>query len=87
MIPLVPVIVPQNAYISYLRALRFGDLVQGTGAGEYASQLLKACCASYAKGLAHCKGPQDRLLIVRYACFVPVMAINKPVFLAGSRFL
>ena len=27
-------------------------IVQGTGAGEYASQLLKASCASYAKGLA-----------------------------------
>ena len=38
-----------------------------------ASQLLKASCASYAKGL-------------RYACFVPVMAIKKPVFLAGGRF-
>ena len=27
-------------------------IVQGTGAGKYASQLLKASCASYAKGLA-----------------------------------
>ena len=35
------------------------------------------------KGSAHCKGPQDRLLAARYACFVPVMAINKPDFLAG----
>mgnify|MGYP007111738012 CR=1 FL=1 len=35
------------------------------------------------KGSAHCKGPLDHLLIVRYACFVPVMAINKPDFLAG----
>jgi hypothetical protein len=42
---------------------------------------------SYAKGLAYCKGPLDRLMTVRYACFVPVMAINKPFFLAGSRFL
>ena len=23
------------------------------------------------KGSAHCKGPLDHLLIVRYACFVP----------------
>jgi hypothetical protein len=35
------------------------------------------------KGSAYCKGPLDRLLTVRYACFVPVMAINKPDFLAG----
>jgi len=27
-------------------------VVQGTGAGKYASQLHKASCASYAKGLA-----------------------------------
>ena len=86
MVPLVPVIVSQNAYILYIRAPRFGDPVQGTAAGKYASQLLKASCASYAKGLAHCKGPQDRLLNVRYACFVPVVAINKPDFLAGYSF-
>ena len=35
------------------------------------------------KGSAYCKGPLDRLLTVRYACFVPVMAINKPDFMAG----
>ena len=35
------------------------------------------------KGSAYCKGPLDRLLTVRYACFVPVVAINKPDFLAG----
>ena len=34
MIPLVPVIVSQNAYILYVRAPRFGDPVQGTGAGD-----------------------------------------------------
>ena len=38
-------------------------MVQGTGAGEYASQLLKASCASYAR-------------MARAACFVPVMAIS-----------
>ena len=103
--------------------------MQGTAAGKYASQLLKASCASYTqrarsayfvpvmrkmqnnrdfplshiirgeiqravqgtaagngqpaaqsklrglhpKGSAHCKGPQDRLLTARYACFVPVI--------------
>jgi hypothetical protein len=26
--------------------------VQGNGAGKYVSKLLKACCASYVKGLA-----------------------------------
>ena len=47
-----------------------------------ASQLLKASCASYARGLAtpegsaHCKGPQDHLLTARYACFVPVYDIR-----------
>jgi hypothetical protein len=35
------------------------------------------------KGSAYCKGPLDRLLTVRSACFVPVVAINKPDFLAG----
>ena len=28
-------------------------------------------------GSAHCKGPQDRLLIVRYACFVPVLSMKR----------
>ena len=69
MIPLVPVIVSQNAYILYIRAPRFGDPVQGTAAGKYASQLLKAGDAAQPKGCS--------------ACFVPVMAINKPDFLAG----
>ena len=43
--------------------------MQGTAAGKYASQLLKASCASYTQR-------------ARSACFVPVMAINKPDFLA-----
>ena len=47
--------------------------MQGTGAGKYASQLLKASCASYARR-------------ARAACFVPVMARNKPDFMAGSSF-
>ena len=34
MIPLVPAIVPQNAYILYIRALRFGDPVQDTAATQ-----------------------------------------------------
>ena len=38
MIPLVPVIVSQNAYILYIRAPRFGDPVQGTAAGRYERQ-------------------------------------------------
>ena len=33
-IPLVPVIVSQNAYILYIRAPRFGDPVQGTAATQ-----------------------------------------------------
>ena len=38
MIPLVPVIVSQNAYILYIRALRFGNPVQGTAACRYERQ-------------------------------------------------
>ena len=40
MIPLVPVIVPQNSYILYIRAPRFADPVQGTAAcnGQPAAQ-------------------------------------------------
>ena len=38
MIPLVPVIVSQNAYILYVRALRFGDPVKGTAACRYERQ-------------------------------------------------
>ena len=33
---------------------------------------------------ARCKGPQDHLLITRYACFVQLTAINKHDFLAGD---
>jgi hypothetical protein len=73
MIPLEPDIVPQSAYILYIRAPRFGDPVQGTAACGYAGKLLKAGDAAQPKGCS--------------ACFVPVMAINKPFFLAGSRFL
>ena len=35
-------------------------------------KLLKAGDAAQPKGSAYCKGPPDRLLIVRYACIVPV---------------
>ena len=38
--------------VLYLQTCKDLCIVQGTGAGEYASQLLKASCASYAKGLA-----------------------------------
>ena len=51
-----------------------------------ARQLLKASCAAQPKGSAHCKGPQDHLPIVRYDCFAPAMAINKPNFLDASMF-
>ena len=45
MIPLVPVIVSQNAYILYIRAPRFGDPVQGTAACRYERQAaLSALC-------------------------------------------
>ena len=66
----VPVIVSPDAYIPYIRALRFGDLVHGNALGEYASQALKAGDAAQPKGCS--------------ACFVPVIAINKPDFLAGG---
>ena len=36
----------------YLQTCKDLCIVQGTGAGEYASQLLKASCVSYAKRLA-----------------------------------
>ena len=75
MIPLVPVIVLQNAYILYIRAPRFGDPVQGTAACKYASKLLKAGDAALLlPQAARCKGPLDRLLIAHEACsacFVP----------------
>ena len=78
MIPLVPVIVSQNAYIPYLRALRFRNSVQGTAACGYERQLLKAGDAALLlPQAARCKGPPDRLLIAHEACsacFVPMTA-------------
>ena len=69
MIPLVPVIVSQNAYILYIRAPRFADPVQGNAAGEYTSQLLKAGYAALLlPQAARCKGPLDRLLIAHEGC-------------------
>ena len=50
---------------------------------QWPASCSKPAARATPKGSAHCKDPQDRLLIVRYACFVPVMAINKPDFLAG----
>ena len=51
-------------------------MVSVTGAGKYASQLLKADCASYTqRAPAHYKGPLDHLFVIRYACFVPVVQI------------
>ena len=44
----------------------------GTSACVYACKRFKADSAAQPKGSAHCKGPQDHLPIVRYACFVPV---------------
>ena len=40
-----------NSFL-YLQTRQDLCLVRGTAAGKYASQLLKASCASYAKGLA-----------------------------------
>ena len=42
----------QRYAVLYLQTCKNLCVVQGTGAGEYASQLLKASRASYAKGLA-----------------------------------
>ena len=52
MIPLVPVIVSQNAYILYIRALRFGDPVQGTAACGYERQAAQSrrCSSPAAAG-------------------------------------
>ena len=77
-----------HVQMTIIKCCSFRDLclVQGTAACKYASKLLKTVCAAQPKGCARCKGPLDHLLIVRYACFVPVMAIKKPVFLAGGRF-
>ena len=65
-----------------------GTKVCGSSAGHRSWQWPASCSKQAAratpKGSAYCKGPQDRLLIVRYACFVPVVAINKPDFLAGG---
>ena len=44
----------------------------GTSACIYAFKRFKTGYAAQPKGSAHCKGPQDHLPIVRYACFVPV---------------
>ena len=63
----------QGYNVLYLQTCKDLCIVQGTGAGEYASQLLKASCASYARR-------------ARATCFVPVMAINKADFLAGMSF-
>ena len=50
-------------------------MVEGTAAGKYASQLLKAGDAAILLPQAvRCKGPLDRLLTVRYTCFVPGVA-------------
>ena len=51
MIPLVPVIMSQNAYIPYLRALRFGDPVQGTAACRYERQAAQSRRRSSTQGL------------------------------------
>ena len=42
----------QGYTVLYLQTCKDLCIVQGTAAGKYASQLLKASCASYAKGLA-----------------------------------
>ena len=52
-------------------------------AGKTRESSLPKAARATTKGSAYCKGPLDRLLTVRYACFVPVMAINKPDFMAG----
>ena len=41
----------QGYTVLYLQTCKDLCVVQGTAAGNYASQLLKASCASYAKGL------------------------------------
>ena len=53
---------------------------------KYAGQLLKASCASYAKGIRSQQRSQDHLPVIRYACFEQVMAINKAYFMAGISF-
>ena len=51
MIPLVPVIVSQNAYILNIRAPRFGDPVQGTAASIYERQAVLCYPTSRKRGL------------------------------------
>ena len=57
--------------------------MQGLQLANTPASCSKQAARATPKGSAHCKGPQDRLLTARYACFVPMVAINKPDFLAG----
>ena len=75
MIPLVPVIVSQSAYILYIRALRFADPVQGTAAcnGQPAApaSLTRANSRLYGTGLRR---------------FAPSLASLRQDYVAGAQF-
>ena len=61
----------QGYTVLYLQTCKNLCIVQGTGAGEIRQPAPQSKLRElHPKGSAHCKGPQDHLPVIRYACFV-----------------